>query len=111
MGNLDSYRDWGHSKDYVRAMHLILQHDKPDDFVVSTGETRSIRDLCRIVFEMLEMNYEDHVIINPKYFRPQELPYLCGDCTKIKTILKWEPKYSFEELVQEMVESYYEIMK
>ena len=111
MGNLDAKRDWGHSKDYVRAMHLILQHKEPDDFVVSTGETRSIRDLCRIVFEMLGMNYEDHISINPKYFRPQELPYLCGDCTKIKSILKWEPEYTFEGLVEEMVESYYEIMK
>tara|TARA_Y100000589_G_C27191785_1_gene645093 strand:- start:1199 stop:2173 length:975 start_codon:yes stop_codon:yes gene_type:complete len=111
MGNLDSKRDWGHSKDYVRAMHLILQHKEPDDFVVSTGETRSIRDLCRIVFEMLGMNYEDYVTINPKYFRPQELPYLCGDCTKIKEVIKWEPKYTFEALIEEMLDYFYEIMK
>ena len=84
MGNLDASRDWGHSYDYVRAMHKILNHSKPDDFVVATGETRTIRDLCRIVFSYFDLNFEDHIKINPKFFRPQELPYLCGDCSKIK---------------------------
>jgi len=111
MGNLDSSRDWGHSSDYVRAMHLILQHHTPDDFVVSTGETRTVRDLCRIVFELLGLNYEDHVVVNPKYFRPQELPFLCGDCSKIKQALGWKPDYSFEDLVQEMVKKYMDEMQ
>ena len=84
LGNLDSKRDWGHSKDYVRAMRLILNHTEPDDFVISTGETKSIRDLCKIVFSKLNLNYEDHVKINPKYVRPDELSYLCGDCSKSK---------------------------
>ena len=106
LGNLDASRDWGHSYDYVRAMHMILNHEKPDDFVVSTGETRTIRDLCKIVFSCLDLNYEDHIVVNPKFFRPQELPYLCGDCTKIKQTLNWSPTYTFQKLVEEMVEEY-----
>lgn len=110
LGNLDSSRDWGHSADYVRAMHSILQYHQPDDFVVSTGETRTVRDLCRIVFGLLNLNYEDHVTVNPKYFRPQELPFLCGDCSKIKSTLGWSPKYTFEQLLEEMVKSYMDIL-
>ena len=87
MGNLDPQRDWGHSKDYVRAMHLILNHDKPDDFVVSTGETRSIRQLCDIVFCKLGLDYRDYVVESPKHMRPEELGYLCGDSTKARTVL------------------------
>jgi GDPmannose 4,6-dehydratase len=104
LGNLDSKRDWGHSKDYVRAMQLILSHDESDDFVISTGETNSIRDLCKIVFSKLNLNYEDHVRVNPKYVRPEELSYLCGDCTKSKEILGWKPEYTFEKLIDEMLE-------
>ena len=111
LGNLDSKRDWGHSKDYVRAMRLILNHTEPDDFVISTGETKSIRDLCKIVFSKLNLNYEDHVKINPKYVRPDELSYLCGDCSKSKKILGWKPKYSFEELIDEMLEYFLEKYK
>ncbi len=111
MGNLDSSRDWGHSYDYVRAMHQILQHDCADDFVVSTGETRTVRDLCRITFQYFNLNYEDHVEINQKYFRPQELPYLCGDCSKIKATLGWKPTYTFEALIEEMILSYLELYK
>jgi GDPmannose 4,6-dehydratase len=104
MGNLDSQRDWGHSKDYVRAMHLILNHDTPDDFVVSTGETRSIRQLCDIVFRKLGLDYREYVVQNPKYIRPEELGYLCGDSTKARTVLKWKPTYTFEQLIDEMLE-------
>ena len=106
LGNLDSQRDWGHSKDYVRAMHLILNHDKPDDFIVSTGETRSIRDLCEIVFKKLGLDYREYVVQNPKYMRPEELGYLCGDSTKIRTTLGWEPYYSFDALIDDMLESW-----
>jgi len=106
LGNLDSSRDWGHAKDYVRAMNMILNHDKPDDIIISTGEARSIRDLCEIVFKKLNLNYQDYVVQNPKYIRPEELNYLCGDCTKAKSVLGWKPNYSFENLVDEMLESW-----
>jgi GDPmannose 4,6-dehydratase len=111
MGNMDSYRDWGHSYDYVRAMHLILQQDQPDDFVVATGVTRSVRDMCEYVFGRLGLNYQDHVIQNPKYLRPEELPYLRGDNTKIVTQLGWKPTYTFEALMDEMIAHWKEIYK
>ena len=106
LGNLDAYRDWGHSKDYVRAMHLILQQNEPGDWVVATGETRSVRDMCKYVFSKLELNYEDHVIQNQKFLRPEELPYLKGDSTKIRTELGWSPEYTFEMMMDEMIESW-----
>ena len=111
MGNMDSYRDWGHSYDYVRAMHLILQQDQPDDFVVSTGITRSVRNMCEYVFSKLGLNYQDYVVQNPKYLRPEELPYLRGDNTKIITQLGWKPKYTFETLMDEMIAYWQEIYK
>ena len=103
LGNLDSQRDWGHSKDYVRAMHMILNHSVPDDFVIATGETRSVRDLLSLVFENLDLNYLDFVRQDSRYLRPEELPYLRGDATKAREVLGWKPKISFEELVQEMI--------
>ena len=111
LGNMDSYRDWGHSYDYVRAMHLMLQQDEPGDWVVATGETHSVRQMCDFVFSRLGMNYEDYVVQNPKYLRPEELPYLKGDSTKIRTELGWEPKYSFNELMDEMIDHWLEIYK
>ena len=104
LGNLDSYRDWGHSKDYVKAMHLIMNHDVPDDFVVATGESRSVRDMCEYVFNCLGLDYRNHVVQNIKYLRPEELPYLKGDSTKIRTTLGWEPEYTFESLMDEMID-------
>jgi len=103
LGNLDAYRDWGHSKDYVRAMHLILSQDQPGDWVVSTGETRSVRDMCEYVFSKLDLNYEDFVIQNQKFLRPEELPYLKGDSSKIRA-LGWKPDYTFETMMDEMIE-------
>ncbi len=103
LGNLDSKRDWGHSKDYVRAMHLILNHESPDDFVVATGDTRSVRELVEIVFSELGLIYEHHIRQDPKYMRPEELPYLRGDASKVKKTLGWEPRITFDEMVQEMV--------
>jgi GDPmannose 4,6-dehydratase len=111
MGNMDSYRDWGHSYDYVRAMHLITQQDQPDDFVVATGITRSVRDMCEYVFGKLGLNYQDYVVQNPKYLRPEELPYLRGDNTKIVTQLGWKPAYTFEALMDEMIAHWKEIYK
>jgi GDPmannose 4,6-dehydratase len=106
LGNLDSQRDWGHSKDYVRAMHLILQHNEPDDFVIATGETHSVREFCEIVFNKLGLDYRKYVVQSPRFVRPEELHYLCGDCTKAKTILGWKPDYSFEQLIDEMIEAF-----
>jgi GDPmannose 4,6-dehydratase len=108
MGNLDSYRDWGHSKDYVEAMQLILHHESPDDFVVATGVTKSVRDMVQIAFESLGLNYEDYVAQDKRYFRPEELPYLKGDATKAAKELGWKPKVGFEELITEMVKSWYD---
>ena len=109
LGNLDTFRDWGHSKDYVRAMHLIVNHDTPDDFVVATGKTHSIRYLCKYVFNKLGLNYEDHVVQNPKYMRPEELQYLKGDSSRIRKELGWKPEYTFETLLDEMIEAAEEI--
>ena len=104
LGNMDSCRDWGHSKDYVRAMHLILTQDKPADWVVSTGVTKSVRDMCEYVFRKVGLDYRDYVVQNPKYMRPQELKYLKGDSSRIREELGWEPEYTFESLMDEMIE-------
>lgn len=104
LGNLDSHRDWGHSKDYVRAMHMILNHPQPEDFVVSTMETHSVRDMTKYVFSRLNMNYEDYVVQNKIFMRPEELEYLKGDSTKARTILGWKPLYTFEQMLDEMIE-------
>ena len=111
LGNMDSYRDWGHSYDYVRAMHMILNHDTPDDFVVATGVTHSIREMCEYVFGQLDLDYKDYVVQNPKFMRPEELPYLKGDSTKIRETLGWKPKYTFEMLMDEMTEHWMKIYK
>lgn len=103
LGNLDAYRDWGHSKDYVRAMHLILQQPEAGDWVVATGETRSVRDMCEYVFSKLNMNYQDYVKQDPKFLRPEELPYLKGDSSRIRA-LGWTPEYTFETMMDEMIE-------
>jgi GDPmannose 4,6-dehydratase len=104
LGNMDAYRDWGHSKDYVRAMHMILNHTEPDDFVVATGITHSVRELCDHVFSRLGMDYRDYVVQNQKFLRPDELKYLRGDSTKVRETLGWKPDYTFETLLDEMVD-------
>lgn len=108
MGNMDSYRDWGHSKDYVRAMHLILQQNEPGDWVVATGETHSVREMCDYVFSKLGLNYKDYVVQNPIYMRPEELPYLRGDSTRIRE-LGWKPEYTFEALMDDMINHWMKI--
>lgn len=108
LGNMDSYRDWGHSKDYVRAMHLIANHHEADEFIVATGKTHSVRDLCETVFSKLGMNYEDYIVQNPKYMRPEELKYLKGDASKSREVLGWEPDYTFETMLEEMIERWEE---
>ena len=103
LGNLKATRDWGHSKDYVNCMWLILQHDTPDDFVCSTGISHSVKDLCDYVFTKLDLDYRDYVGIDEKYFRPEELDDLKGDCTKAKEVLGWEHEYTFESMLDEMI--------
>jgi len=104
MGNMDSSRDWGHSYDYVRAMHLLLNHEIPRDWIVATGETRTVRELCDYVFTSLGLNYQDHVVQNPIYMRAEELKYLRGDSHEIRETLGWEPKYTFNSMIDEMIE-------
>ena len=104
LGNLDSYRDWGHAKDYVRGMHMIINHKEADDFVIATGKTHSVRDLCKLVFEKLNINYENYVVQDDKFKRPEELNYLCGDSSKAQKILDWKPSYTFESMIEEMIE-------
>jgi len=103
LGNLDSYRDWGHSYDYVRAMHLILNHEVPKDWVVSTGESKSVRDLCEYTFNSLGLNYKNYIFQNEKYFRKEDINYLRGDSSEIRKILGWKPKYTFESMIDEMI--------
>jgi GDPmannose 4,6-dehydratase len=103
LGNLDSCRDWGHSKDYVRAMHMILNHQTPKDWIVATGETHSVRDLCQYVFMALGMNYRDYVEQDAKFLRPEELKYLKGDSSDVRNILGWKPTYTFESMLEEMI--------
>lgn len=103
MGNLESSRDWGHSSDYVKAMHLIMQHREARDWVVSTGETRSVRQLCEYVFSKLDLNYSDFVTVNTKFYRKEELNVLKGDSQEIRDLLGWEPQYSFEKMIDEMI--------
>ena len=104
LGNMDSYRDWGHSKDYVRAMHMIINHDIPDDFVVATGKTHSIREMTDYVFSKLGMDYKKYVSQNEKFIRPEELKYLKGDSTKLRETFGWKPDYDFNNLMDEMIE-------
>ena len=103
LGNLDAARDWGHAKDYVEAMHLILQQEKSDDFICSTGISHTVKELCEYVFSKLEMNWKQYVKQDKKYFRPEELDILKGDSSKLRA-LGWEPKYTFETMLDEMIE-------
>ena len=111
MGNMDSYRDWGHSKDYVKGMHMILNHDVADDFVISTMETHSVRDMCEVVFKHFGLDYRDYVSQDAQYLRPEELPYLKGDSTKIRTTLGWKPSYTFEEIMYEMCDHWLDVLQ
>jgi GDPmannose 4,6-dehydratase len=108
LGNMDSYRDWGHSKDYVKAMHLIINHDTPDDFVVSTMTTHSVREMVEYVFKKLDLDYTKYVSQNEKFLRAEELKYLKGDSTKIRETLGWKPEYSFETLMDDMIDGWLE---
>lgn len=105
LGNLDAKRDWGYAKDYVRAMYLMLQQDTPDDYVVSTGETYSVRRFCEIAFGHVGLKYEDYVVIDERFYRPAEVDLLVGDPAKARKQLGWQPEVSFEQLVTMMVDA------
>ena len=105
LGNLDARRDWGFAGDYVRAMWQMLQQDSPEDIVIATGETHSVREFCEIAFEYLNLNYQDHVVQDPRFFRPAEVDLLVGNPSKARKTLKWEPEVNFEELVRMMVDT------
>jgi GDPmannose 4,6-dehydratase len=105
LGNIDARRDWGHAKDYVEAMWLMLQQDRPDDYVIATGQTTTVRDMCRIAFDHVGLKMEDHLVIDPKLFRPAEVDVLLGDPAKAREKLGWKPKISLEEMIREMVDA------
>lgn len=105
LGNLDAKRDWGHARDYVKAMWLILQQDEPEDFVIATGQTRSVREFCSLAFSYAGLDPADHIEIDPRFFRPAEVEVLLGDASKARTKLGWEPATTFDELVHEMVDA------
>ena len=103
LGNLDAKRDWGYAPDYVEAMWLMLQQPQPDDFVIATGETHSVREFLDVAFGELDLDWNRHVEIDPRYFRPTEVDVLCGDPSRAREVLGWRPKVGFEELVRRMV--------
>lgn len=105
LGNLDAKRDWGHARDYVRAMWLMVQQDAPDDYVIATGRVHSVRELCELAFDHVGLDWRNHVKSDPKFYRPTETGILQGDAFKARRVLGWEPEVSFEELVREMVEA------
>ena len=105
LGNLDSKRDWGYAKEYVDAMWLMLQQKQPDDYVISTGETHSVREFLEEAFAYVNLKWEDYVEIDPRYFRPAEVDLLLGDCSKAKQKLGWQPQVTFKELVAIMVDA------
>jgi GDPmannose 4,6-dehydratase len=105
LGNLDAVRDWGHAKDYVRAMHLMLHQDEPDDYVIGTGEGHTVRDFCRLAFDHVGLDWKSFVEVDPRYLRPTEVGALVADATKARSLLGWAPTVSFLELVTSMVEA------
>ena len=105
LGNLDARRDWGYAKDYVRAMWLMLQQDRPDDFVVSSGEMHTVRDACEAAFGYVDLDMDKYVTVDPKFYRPAEVDKLLGDCSKARRVLGWKPEVSFRELIEMMVDA------
>lgn len=105
LGNLEARRDWGHSKDYVKAMHLMLQQPEPDDYVVATGEAHSVREFCECAFRKVGLDYQDYVITDQNFYRPAEIDVLVGEANKARQTLGWQPRYTFDDLVSEMLES------
>ena len=111
LGNLDAQRDWGYAKDYVKAMWLMLQQEKPDDYVIATGETYTVRRFCELAFGHVGLNYADYVVLDERYMRPAEVDLLVGDASKANKVLRWKPETSFENLVKLMVDADLEVVK
>ena len=111
LGNLESRRDWGYAGDYVKAMWLMLQQDEPDDYVVGTGETHSVRELCETAFGLLDLDWQEYVVQDPQFYRPAEVDLLVSDPSKARRVLGWEPTVSFEELIRTMVDADLEALK
>ncbi len=105
LGNIDAKRDWGHAKDYVRAMWMMLQQEQADDFVIATGKTTTVREMCHIAFNYLDLNAEDYITIDPKFFRPAEVEVLLGNPSKAQEKLGWSAEISLEHMIQEMVDA------
>lgn len=105
LGNLEARRDWGHAADYTRAMRLMMQHDQPDDYVIASGETHSVREFCERAFNILDLDYRDFVVSDESLFRPAEMDELVGDASKAHQVLGWQPSYSFQDLIEEMVQN------
>ncbi len=105
LGNLDAKRDWGHSRDYVRGMWLMLQQDEPDDFVIATGQTHTVREFCQLAFDAAGLDYEDYVVVDPQFYRPAEVDILLGDASRARRVLGWRPEVRFEELIEDMVQA------
>ena len=103
LGNLDAARDWGHSKDYVKAMHLMMNNDTPKDYVVATGQSRTVEELTKYVFNKMHLDYKEHVEFDEKFLRPEELNVLKGDSSPIRQELGWKPEYTFEQMIDEMI--------
>ena len=109
LGNLNALRDWGHAKDYVKAMWLMLQQDKPNDYVICSGETHSVKEFAELAFAVVDLNYQDYVVIDDEFFRPAEVNVLIGDASKAKAELGWKNQHSFHQIVEEMVKSDYDL--
>jgi GDPmannose 4,6-dehydratase len=105
LGNIDAKRDWGHARDYVQAMWMMLQQDEPDDYVIATGVTTSVREMCRVAFGAVDLNMDDYLVIDPSLFRPAEVDVLLGDPSKARAKLGWEPKVTWQEMIREMIEA------
>jgi GDPmannose 4,6-dehydratase len=105
IGNLEARRDWGHAIDYVRAMQLMLDQPEPDDYVIATGETHTVREFCELAFGEVNLDYRDYVKLDQKFYRPAEVDLLVGDSTKARQTLGWLPTYTFHELIKDMVGS------
>ena len=111
LGNMEARRDWGYAGDYVRAMWLMLQQDKPDNYVIGSGTTHSVRELCEVAFGCLDLDWEKYVVVDPKFYRPAEVDLLVSDPSKARRVLSWEPIVSFQELVQMMVDTDLEVLQ
>ncbi len=105
LGNLDAKRDWGYAKEFAEGIYLMLQQDKPDDYLLATGETHTVREFVELAFSLANLSWQDHVKIDPRYFRPTEVDLLIGDASKAKRLLNWQPKTTFKQLVKLMLEA------